>query len=161
MSIDTDTKIVEVRKAYYPLLARVVLLSIIFDVALIFAILLSLYANWSSLYIVYLATTLILVKTILLIIYAIKTTMAWTLVFYYIDQDKLIMNEGFYNPKETIYSLNNLNSVETYSNYLGRLLKYGDITLRFLGAENQIQEISLWGVVEPFKYQKYFQKYLK
>ncbi|MFA7244146.1 MAG: PH domain-containing protein [Patescibacteria group bacterium] len=159
---EDNLKITEIRKAYYPLIVKIILLSFLFDVVLfiVFIILLSLTSDRVVLF--YLFLILIAAKLAVLSVIAIKMTFAWTFIFYHIEDNRLIQYRGFYNPEEVIFNLNNLYSIDAYSSYLGRVLKYGDLSLTFINNVNNEKDIiQIWGIVEPFQYKKYFQQFLK
>lgn len=157
---DDNQKIVEIRKAYYPLIIRLISLFFVIDLVYLIVIILSFNALGQDYNVSVFALVLLLIKFLLFIVFAIRMTASWTLEFYHIDGDNLIRYRGFYNPQETIFNLKNVYSIDAYSSYLGRILKYGDIKLTVMNNQDKKETIDIGGIVEPFKYKRYFQKYL-
>lgn len=159
-----QNQIVEIRKAYYPLIFRIFGVYIMLDVIVLIIWILLIATNAvngqdSSSYI-WLAV-LFLIKFIIIFVLAIKLTVNWTFTYYQIETDNLVKKQGFYTPKETLYSLNQIYSVEAYSGVLGRIFKYGDLTLVFSTKGDNREKVHIWGIVEPFKYRNNFREYLK
>jgi len=152
-------KVTEIRKAYYPLVARILLMSVLFDLFLI--IIFFIVQSISQNYIMIAIIILILVKIVVLAYYAIFTTFKWSQVYYQFDENRLIKLTGVYNPQETVYNLNNLYSVDAHVSILGRLLKYGHITLVFQVQDGEKQKVEIKHVIEPMECKKYFSKFLK
>ena len=104
---------------------------------------------------------LLVVKFIIFATIAIKLTISWSIVFFHKVDDKLIRYKGFWNPKKTTYSLNQLQSVKAKQTYPGRAFKYGDLKLKFMSGEGGEEVLEMWSIVEPQKYRKIFQEYLR
>lgn len=164
MGDKSQNQIIEIRKAYYPLIFRIFGIYVILDiiVLIVWITLISsgaLSGQETSSYI-WLAV-LFLIKFIIVFIMAIRLTVSWTFTYFHIEADNLVKKQGFYTPKETLYSLNQIYSVEAYSSPLGRIFKYGDLTLVFSTKGDNHERVDIWGIVEPFKYRDYFREYLK
>lgn len=155
-----EDKIVEIRRAYYPLIIRIISFFFIIDLIYLIVIIASFNSLGQDYNVSIFALIFLVVKFIIFIIFTIKMTASWTLEYYHIEGNNLIRYRGFYNPQETIFNLKNLYSIDAFSSYLGRVLKYGDIKLTVMNNQDKKETIEINGVVEPFKYRKYFQKYL-
>ena len=164
MNNKSQNQIVEIRKAYYSLIFRIFGIYIIIDiiVLIVWMILIatSTISGQEIFSFIWLAF-LFLIKSIIIFILAIRLTVDWTFTYYHIESDNLVKLQGFYTPKETLYSLNQIYAVEAYSGFLGRILKYGDLTLTFSAQGDNRAKVHIWGIVEPFKYRDYFREYLK
>jgi len=158
--LDENEKIVEIRKAYYPLIIRILFLFLIIDLIYLILIITSFNALGQDYNISLFALILLVVKFIIFIFLTVRMTASWTLEFFHLEGDNLIRYKGFYNPQETVFNLKNLYSIDAYSSYPGRVLKYGDIKLTVMNNQDKKEAIEIRGIVEPFKYKKYFQKYL-
>lgn len=160
----SENQIVEIRKAYYPLVFRIFGIYVIIDIFVLIAwtiiIATGAVSGQEIASLIWLAI-LFLIKFIIIFVLAIRLTVDWTFTYYHIESDNLVKLQGFYTPKETLYSLNQIYAVEAYSGFLGRILKYGDLTLTFSTQGDSREKVRIWGIVEPFKYRDYFRKYLK
>lgn len=157
---NTLKPVVEINRAYYPLIARLCFLwigvDILFFVALFFSQNMYPQPLW-VLAIVY------IFKIIVLAYIAIKGSYAWTATYYNIDIDSglLVKNEGLHFVKKTIYNLANLHSVSSSQGPIGKPLKYGDLSLTFTSREGNKEEITIPEVVDPERYKEFFEKQLK
>lgn len=153
-----DESIVEINRAYYPLIARIVLISVGLDV--LFFILYFIFRDTG----ISLAVWIIfyIIKICIFIYLAARAAYGWTGTYYHIDEKNglLIKKVGVHFPKETAYSLKNLHSVYTYQNPLSKLLKYGDLALTFTNREGNKEEMRIMEVVDPQSYKEFFDKYL-
>lgn len=157
-------EIFEIRKAYYPLLFRIFGIYIISDViTLIFWLVLISTAiiDGGDIYSYGWLALIIFIKFIAVLIISIRLTVDWTFTYFVIKDNNLVKMQGFYTPKETTYDLAQIYSIETYQSVVGRALKYGDLNIVFSTQPNNKEKVRIWGIVEPFKYQKYFQQFGK
>lgn len=153
-----DESIVEINKAYYPLIARIVLISVGLDV-LFFALYMVLQSTGTFLWI---WVVFYLIKIVIFIYLSVRAAYGWTGTYYHIDEQSglLIRKIGLHFPKETAYSLKNLHSVYSYQNPLSKVLKYGDLALTFTNREGNKEELRISEVVNPNSYKEFFDKYL-
>jgi uncharacterized membrane protein YdbT with pleckstrin-like domain len=164
MNNKLQNQIIEIRKAYYPLIFRIFSIYIIIDIIVLITWMIIIATGAVSEQeipsFIWLAI-LFLIKFIIIFILTIRMTIDWTFTYYHIENDNLVKLQGFYTPKETLYSLNQIYAVEAYSGFLGRIFKYGDLTLTFSTQGDSRERVRIWGIVEPFKYRDNFRKYLK
>lgn len=151
-------KITEVRKGYYPLVARIVIISVIFDLILLLISLsmASLDYQIENVWIIIIQ----IVKWLLLFYYAAFITWKWSQVYFRFEGNHLVKYIGLYNPQQVEYNLKNLDSVATKISLLGRILKYGHLDLTFQMQDGTHQKIEIPYVVEPQKLKSYISKYL-
>lgn len=157
-------EIFEIRKAYYPLLFRIFGIYVIADIVLAIVWVIAISAqiiNGSNVYSYGWLAVLMFIKFVIVLILSVRLTVDWTFTYFMIRDNNLVKMQGFYTPKETTYDLSQIYSIETYQSAIGRALKYGDLNLTFSTQPNNREKVHIWGIVEPFKYQKYFQGFRK
>ena len=160
--IEHPQKYFEIRKAYFPLLIYVLIISFIYDALLVVAV--SVYfsvesqAEYSQ--VVWILAVLFAIKTILLAFFSIKYLARLVHRHHYFEGNTLVEYEGFYYPKQKVYPLNYLRTIEISTPYLvGHLMKYGSVRLHFL-LDNRNEEVNLGLVVDPGNVKKHLSKYL-
>lgn len=153
-------KLSEVRKAYYPLIIRIIGLSFIVDLLMIFSLYFILTSEMIIDYRIIWTAVVFMVKVLIMSIITTKLAYEWTSKHYYINGDNLIKLEGIYYPNKTAYNLHDLFSVKIYQNILGKLLNYGCLSIKFRISSSKSKKIKIHHIVDPDEYQKYFEKYV-
>lgn len=151
-------KITEIRKGYYPLVARIVLLSLLLDFISLAIYIAVIYFSLGSPAVYFI--TIFILKTVVLLYTAITMTYRWSQTYFQFEGNRLVRLVGVYNPQQTVYNLNELNSVEVRMSFLGRILKYGHLSLIFKLQNGLQKQVEIPYAVEPLKLKSYISKYL-
>lgn len=152
-------KVTEIRKGYYPLVARVLLISCILDFLLFISLWIAFSINQDT--IIFVLAILLVTKFACFLYYVFSITVNWSQTYFQFDDNHLIKMVGVYNTQQTVYNLNELNSVDFQISVLGRLLKYGHLTLVFKLQDGASQRVEIPYAIEPEKLKNYLSKYLK
>jgi len=152
-------KVSEIRKGYYPLIARIAIMAIFLDLLLLILFTIFFYFS-TGLSLLAILVIITILKLAYFCYFAVNITYRWSQTYFQFENNRLIKLVGVYNPQQTIYNLHELNSVEVKIGILGRMLKYGHLILFFKLQGGEQQQLQIPYVIEPLKLKSYLSKYL-
>ncbi len=100
-------------------------------------------------------------KNILEISFVVKHILNWANKVYYISDQHVTIKEGIFNIREKIYDLKIMRSVSVNQGWIGKLLRYGDITITTSASGGYNDEIDLVGISHPENYKGLFKHCLE
>lgn len=98
-------------------------------------------------------------KFILESYFILRVILSWLTTTYYLRESFLVVVRGVWHPKEDLYDLRNVRSIEIKESRLGRLLNYG--TLKLIVASSGFhEEVELPYISDVRKYERWLRSFL-
>ncbi len=92
-------------------------------------------------------------KYILITILLLRTTLEWIGTSYVIEGQQLVADNGVYARNERLYDISKIKKINVHQDWLGRLLRFGNITLE-LSSSGYNETLELHDVRHPADYQR-------
>lgn len=86
----------------------------------------------------------------------LRIALSWATYSYFIDGTRrhLVKRSGIIYTREDIFEFNTVRSISVYQSWLGRLLRYGDVTLKTSASGGYQAILTIAGIHDPKKYEK-------
>lgn len=97
-----------------------------------------------------------IVKILLQVFLILNITLSWANKTYHINsRDKhLIRRTGILNIKEDTYEFNTVRSISVEQSWLGRIFRFGDVTLKTSASGGYQAILTIAGIQNPKKYEQ-------
>lgn len=105
------------------------------------------------------AATLLVLKTIVLIMLIIRGATSWTQHTYYLTERQLIHRQGIANIQEQVYELDNIRHVKLMQDFVGRQFDFGHIEI-LIATAGLTEKVTLNDIKNPEHFKNVFSNYL-
>jgi len=158
-----DQYIEPVRGSISILIIKVLLILFIFDsLYTIFFYVFSLQLNLPIDLRHHIALALVIIhigKIILQIFLLLQVILTWTNSIYFFTNDHIIKRSGIFNVAEEIFHYQNIRSISIKQSLVGKIFNYGDILLKTSASGGYKNNIILFGIDNPKKYEEILNKF--
>ncbi len=107
----------------------------------------------------YILTFLHLAKTTLQVWGISSIVFRWVGNSYHITKRHLIHQEGIMNCSEKIYDLDIIRSISIEQSWLGKIFKYGTVSIEISASGGYTDQVTLFGVANPQQYENMLRKH--
>lgn len=100
-----------------------------------------------------------LLKLLMQLFLILNVTLSWANSTYYLAGKHLIHRSGILHIEEDVFHFDNIRSISINQSFFGKLLNYGDITLKTSASGGYQGDVVMTEIANPKKYEEILREY--